>query len=248
MKYHVKLPFFEGPFDLLFHLIQKQEIDIWSISISQITEQYLEHLQLMEELNLEVTSEFLVMAAALLRLKSKLLLPGSSSLQEEGEMEELFPISSTEELVRRVLEYRLYKGAAFFLQEKEKEQQKIFFRTAKSPRVLNLPRQETIFSQGETANTLASLLQEMEERAFTVDPGYTFSVMEEYDLRKKMDRVLGKLEEVNQPLFFDSFLETGKTSELLTLFFAMLELAYQKKIKIYQEKDFGPIIIEKAFS
>ena len=87
--YTIKLPVFEGPFDLLFHLIKKAEVDIWSVSIAEITEQYLEYIRSMQELNLEIASEFLVMAATLLRLKSKMLLPRPVR-EGEGEEEELF--------------------------------------------------------------------------------------------------------------------------------------------------------------
>ena len=89
-EYKIKLPVFEGPFDLLFHLIKKAEVDIWSISIAEITEQYLAYLQSMKELNLDIASEFLVMAATLLRLKSKLLLPRPPRDSELEEDEEIF--------------------------------------------------------------------------------------------------------------------------------------------------------------
>ena len=88
VEYTIKLPVFEGPFDLLFHLIKKAELDIWSISIAEITDQYLAYLQSMKELNLEIASEFLVMAATLLRLKSKLLLPRRPRGEEAEEEEE----------------------------------------------------------------------------------------------------------------------------------------------------------------
>jgi len=244
MEYQVKLPAFEGPFDLLFHLIQKQQIDIWSISISEITYQYLAHLKAMEELNLEVTSEFLVMAATLLRLKSKMLLPDSSSPWEEEESEDMLAINSTEDLIRRVLEYRLYKGAAEFLQDKEQEQKKIFFRSTEKPQVWNLARQEVIWAQQETAASLASIARNLEKQVEEVNTGYNFSVMEEYGLHQKISYITHKLKQARQPLYFNSFVEKSGVSEIVTTFFALLELIHQREIWVYQEKKFGPILIE----
>ena len=244
MEYQVKLPVFEGPFDLLFHLIQKQQIDIWSISVSEVTDQYLEHLRKMEEFNLEITSEFLLMAATLLRLKSKMLLPEGTAAWEEDDSEEIISINSTEDLIRRVMEYRLFKEAAEFLQDKELEQKKVFFRSAENPKAIQMARQEVFWSQMETAATLASLAKELEERNEEVDTGYTFSVMEEYDLRNKMDYFLIKLKKWKQPLYFNSFMESKDVSEMITTFFALLELTHQRKIRVYQEKVFGPILIE----
>ncbi|MFU8795156.1 MAG: segregation and condensation protein A, partial [Dethiobacteria bacterium] len=128
-EYTIKLPTFEGPFDLLFHLIKKAELDIWSISIAEITDQYLAYLQSMKELNLEIASEFLVMAATLLRLKSKLLLPRPQSSQEQEDDEELFEINTAEELFLRLEEYRLFKEMSVYLRKREEEQQKIFLRS-----------------------------------------------------------------------------------------------------------------------
>jgi len=244
LDYQVKLPAFEGPFDLLFHLIQKQQIDIWSISVSEITEQYLNHLKLMEELNLEISSEFLVMAAALLRLKSKMLLPESRSFWEEEDGEEILSISSTEDLIRRVLEYRLYKGAAEYLQEREQNQQKIYFRSSETTQAVNIAQQEIIWSQAESAATLASLFRELEDKMEEVETGYSYSLMEEYDLRNKMNQVIKKLSEARQALYFNSLLEKRSSSEMITTFFALLELVHQSMIRVYQDKEFGPILIE----
>jgi segregation and condensation protein A len=123
MSYNFKLQVFEGPLDLLLHLIQKQEIDIYDIPVAEITDQYLSHLWAMEQLDLEVTSEFLVMAATLLSIKAKMLLP-KPPLQDENAEETIDP---REELVLRLLEYKRYKEAAEKFRQMEKEQSRVLF-------------------------------------------------------------------------------------------------------------------------
>lgn len=244
MAYQVKLPVFEGPFDLLFHLIQKQEIDIWSISITEITDQYLEYLRAMEELNLEIASEFLVMAAALLRLKSKRLLPSSSSFWEEEDDKEILSIDSTEDLIRKVLEYRLFKEAAFFLREREKEQKKIFFRSSRQPRVYRQTRQETIWDESQEPEKLARLFQQLQERELKENTRLSFTVTEEYGLRQKMKYITDRLKRSKSPLYFSSLLQSHSVEEIIITFFALLELCNQSEARVWQEKKFGPILIE----
>jgi len=245
MSYKVKLPVFEGPFDLLFHLVQKQEIDIWSISIAEITDQYLRYLQTMEELNLEIASEFLVMAATLLRLKSKRLLPAADSLGEEEDAEDLFAIESTEDLIRRVLEYRLFKEVSAFLQEKEEEQHKVFFRSGGgSPHVLRVAKQESFWEETEDPEKLARLFQDLQEKELQENTRHSFSVTEEYGLHEKMGFIRKKLRESKRPFYFKSLMERNSLEEIIITFFALLEMSHQGEVKVWQEQKFGPIIIE----
>ena len=129
-KYAIKLENFEGPLDLLCHLIDKNKMDICDIKISEITDQYIAYLNAMEELNLEIASEFLIMASTLLYLKSKTLLP--NDVEDEKELTE-------EELLRRIIEYKKYKEITKTLKEcAEKNSKKIF----KNPEVIELPKQK----------------------------------------------------------------------------------------------------------
>ncbi|NLZ93331.1 MAG: segregation/condensation protein A, partial [Firmicutes bacterium] len=111
MEYQISLPTFEGPFALLFHLIEKAEVDIYEISIADITAQYLETLQVMQELNLDVASEFIVMAATLLKIKSKKLVPESIGAAEVND-DDLLNIESQDDLLQRLLEYRYFSKVA----------------------------------------------------------------------------------------------------------------------------------------
>ena len=120
--YNIKIPVFEGPFDLLLHLIRENKIDIYDIPIALITGQYLQYIEMMKELNLEIAGEFLVMAATLIHIKSRLLLPPDEETSaEENEDPRL-------ELVQRLLEYQTFKEAASTLRKKEEDWMKIFFK------------------------------------------------------------------------------------------------------------------------
>jgi len=136
MSYKVKLEVFEGPLDLLLYLIKKEEIDICDIPIARITDQYLEYLNLMQLLDLKLAGEFLVVAATLMQIKSKLLLP-----PEERPLEEEEELDPREELVRRLLEYKKFKEAAGRLEELEQEQAQVFRRRV-SPEGVDLPQAE----------------------------------------------------------------------------------------------------------
>ena len=128
MTYQIKLPIFEGPLDLLLHLIREHEINIYDIPIAFITQQYLEYIELLKNLNLEIAGEFLVMASTLIYIKSRTLLPKSevgADMEEEGE-------DPREELVRKLLEYKKYKEAAGLLRDKEIAYKNVFTRKAES--------------------------------------------------------------------------------------------------------------------
>lgn len=136
MKYTIKTEAFEGPFDLLFHLIEKNKIDIYDIPISEIIDQYMYYIYEMESLNLEIASEFLVMAATLIEIKSKLLLPSEALKEKEIEMEDVDPRS---QLVKKLLEYKKYKIVAIELKKKEKSYNKLHFK----------PKEELVLDVGQ---------------------------------------------------------------------------------------------------
>ena len=125
MGIDIKINVFEGPLDLLLHLIEKNKVDIYDIPISEITSQYLSYIRSMEEEELDVMSEFLVMAATLLKIKAKMLLPAGEEEEEEGD--------PREELVRRLIEYKIYKYASLQLKEREMAAEKSFFRSPDIP-------------------------------------------------------------------------------------------------------------------
>ena len=241
--YTIKLPTFEGPFDLLFHLIKKAEVDIWSVSIAEITEQYLAYLQSMRELNLDIASEFLVMAATLLRLKSKLLLPRSNLINEEETEDELFEINTAEELFQRLEEYRNFKEVAQYLREKEEEQKKIFLRSTGGQKVMVLTGQESVYTIWEGAQHLSDIMQRFSEVASAKEYTPAFSAVEDFVIVDKADYIESTLQEKQRPMPMKSFVNGDSLWEIIVVFIALLEMARQKRVDLLQECHFGPILV-----
>lgn len=242
-EYKIVLPTFEGPFDLLFHLIKKAEVDIWSVSIAAITEQYLAYLRSMQELNLDIASEFLVMAATLLRLKSKLLLPRLPHHGAVEEEEELFEINTAEELFQRLEEYRLYKEAARLLKEKESEQKKVFLRSTGGRKMMVFTRQETVYTIWEGAQHLSDIMQRFAEIATTGGYVPSFSVVEDFIINRKSTYIQELLEKKGRPLPFNVFVNEKGLWGIIVTFVALLEMSRQKKVNLLQERPFATILV-----
>lgn len=241
--YTIKLPTFEGPFDLLFHLVKKAEVDIWSVSIAQITEQYLAYLRSMKELNLEIASEFLVMAATLLRLKSKLLLPRPREEVDAGDDEELFRIDSAEELFMRLQEYRLFKEAAVCLRQREEEQQKIYLRSTGGRRVMVLTRQESVYTIWEGAHHLNAIMQRFAEGTMTDAYAPTFSAIDDFIISRYTGKIMADLSATRRPMTLGEFVQGESLGEVIIVFIALLELARRGEVSLLQERSFSPILV-----
>jgi segregation and condensation protein A len=241
--YTVKLPVFEGPFDLLFHLVKKAEVDIWAVSLADITAQYLAYLQSMKELNLDIASEFLVMAATLLRLKSKLLLPRPPKPEPDEEDEDLFNINSAEELFNRLEEYRLFKETALRLKEKEAEQQKIYLRSTGGQKMLVLNRQQSYYTFWEGPHLLNEIMRGLAEAAAAAALQPTIDTIDDFRVADKLKYIYSLLERTGKALPLKAFVKTNQLWELITTFIALLELARRRKVLLFQEKPFGRILV-----
>lgn len=234
--YRVVLESFEGPLDLLLFLIKRDKIDIYDIPIARVTEQYLEHVRLMQALDLEVAGEFLVMAATLMRIKAKMLLPKP---EVEGEEEEEDP---REELVRRLLEYRRFKNAAERLKERAEERKQMVGRgrlDLEEPEVDEPAELEIPVDLVGLLRTFAQLI----ERAPRIEPYEV--ILDEYSLEEKLEGieiVLGREEEVE---FTDLFSEGASRAEVIVTFIAMLELLRLQRIRLRQSAVFGRIWIRR---
>ena len=244
--YTIKLPVFEGPFDLLFHLIKKDELDIWAVSIAEITEQYLQYLQSMRELNLDVASEFLVMAATLLRLKSKLLLPQPVSSEEEDE-EALYQFNSPEELFERLEEYRRFKKAAEFFRERAAEQQMVFLRStgAKEKYLLisQRPQQESYYTYWEGAHLLGEIMNRFTAVAAAYSAAPEIELFDDMPTGDRSDYICYLMERSGGVLPFNSFLQEEGLREILLTLLSLLDLARRRKVKLLQDRPFGPILV-----
>jgi segregation and condensation protein A len=232
----VRLETFEGPLDLLLYLIKKNEIDIYDIPISVITQQYLEYLEIMKNLNLDVAGEFLLMAATLLHIKSKMLLPATGEEEGEGEKEEEDPRA---ELVRRLLEYQRFKEAALELAKRPMLDREVFIRKFFGEK----------FSEGSEEDigeevTLFALLEAMKKVLQGLPPEeYQEISVEHLNIKDKILQIMERLWEVESVTFLELFTPSTPRREVILTFLALLELLRLRMIKAYQAESFGTIRI-----
>jgi len=233
--YNIKIPLFEGPFDLLLHLIRENKIDIYDIPIALITGQYLQYIEIMKELNLEIAGEFLVMAATLIHIKSRMLLPPD----EEAPSEELE--DPRLELVQRLLEYQTFKEAAFSLRKREEEWMKVF-------------RKEPISGEAEEGElylfdiNLFDLLEAFKKILDKAPPDIVAITKETLTVKDRMS-VIMEILEGQETVRFEEIFKVGIDSQregitriqLIITFIALLELIKLGLAKAYQEREFGNI-------
>lgn len=232
-QYSVHLDKFDGPMDLLLHLIKKNELDICDISIAVITRQYLDFIKLMKDLNLEVAGDFLVMAATLLQIKSRQLLPAAD--EEEAETEEDDPRT---ELVRRLLEYQQYKEAGMVIGARALLGREVFARTSVEPVLAAAqnaegPLEVSLF---ELVDAFRVLLQRVPVESFhDVAPGDSLSIAD------CINEILSLLQERDNIPFDDLVREELTRERVIVTFLALLELCRLKLIRIFQGSDHGSI-------
>ncbi|MDR4495668.1 MAG: ScpA family protein [Nitrospirales bacterium] len=240
--YQVKLEAFTGPMDLLLHLIRKHKINIYDIPIALIAQQYLEYLSLMKTLNLSLAGEFLVMAATLLHIKSRMLLPKEETADSEEE-EGLDPRS---ELVRQLVEYELFKDAAASLVGRQKMWQESFLREPLPP-----PIQPAVSEEDEWIGEdlqlfdLLSALQEVLDRTTTT--GFVELTRENWTVQERIQVILERLE-VESSIPFDQLFDRHLSRPLvITTFLALLELVRMNLVRLFQGEWFGPIHVTRRF-
>ncbi len=233
--YEIKLAAFEGPMDLLMHLIDKNKIDIYDIPIAQLTAQYLEYLEQARKLDMELTSSFLVMAATLLLIKSRMMLPKPPKETEEDEEED-----PRMELVRRILEYRKIKAVSEQLGEMAGIQERY---VAREPMELPLhhmpPEQLSLQDLQQAFLTVLEVKQDLTIPEALVEP-------EEYSIDGKMTDIVSLLGRSDGRVNFLDVFHRGSRSELVMSFLALLELMKQHVVKVEQKHTFGSIEIVLA--
>ncbi|WP_347862818.1 segregation/condensation protein A [Salimicrobium sp. PL1-032A] len=235
-KYHIKVDGFEGPMDLLLHLIQRLEIDIHDIPVSEITDQYMNYIHRMKELELDVASEYLVMAATLLAIKSKVLLPNQSLEPEEMEPEE----DPREELVERLKEYQKYKAAAMTLKEKETKDNEVYTRHPMGVEGASPEQEATVYDMVDALYRMfqkPSTLREKEEE--------TSIKREEMPIQVTMDRIMEELETKKGAVPFEQLMSVRSRTETVTTFLALLELIKNMRITCVQHKHFESLFVYK---
>jgi segregation and condensation protein A len=236
MTYQIKLEIFEGPMDLLLHLIKKHELDIYSIPIALITQQYLEYIDLMKSLDMEIAGEFLVMASTLTHIKSKMMLPPSENpdIEDDG-------LNPQAELIRRLLEYKSYKEAALSLEDKEATWSQVYTRPADTSPDLPSDDEPLLFDF-----LLFDLLAALKDVMARV-PDADFEITSEtVSITEKISRILSRLESVDSMLFADLFEGSTSKAQVIGTFLALLELVKTRVVKAFQVEQFGAIRIMKA--
>ena len=233
----VKLENFEGPLDLLLHLIKRNELEIHDINIAVITKQYLDAIQLMQELNLDVAGDFLVMAATLIHIKSKMLLPRpETAAAVEGEQED-----PRDALVRRLLEHQKFKAAAGLLHEKEQ------LRSAQWQRpdevVAHIAGDEYEPELEVDLFSLLTAFQAVVDRA-KLRPKVLLPP-EQIPVEVRIDQLLARLSETEAMGFEDLFADVSDRSGLIVTFLALLEMIRLKLVRVFQSGTFGPIRVYK---
>ncbi|MBQ9314189.1 MAG: segregation/condensation protein A [Clostridia bacterium] len=235
-QYTIKMDNFEGPLDLLCHLIDKNKMDIFDIKINDITDQYIEYLSYMKQMNLEITSEFIVMASRLLYLKSKHLLP---VLEEEEEEDEF-------DLVKLLIEYKKYKEITKVFKENLNTFGK---RCYKLPEKIELPKNklDKVFDASTIIDTYANFVRkEIEKKNLDAENINRIAVSEKYTIQSKIREILKTLWKKPQFIFNKLFnVKKKPKAEVVTAFLSLLELSKLERIKVTQNSLFGDISVTK---
>lgn len=239
-KYSIKIDNFEGPLDLLCYLIDKNKMNIYDVNLSNITDQYIEFLNAMEEMNLEITSEFLVMASTLLYLKSKNLLP-----KQEEEEEEI----TEEELIRRIIEYKKFKEISKTLKENYKIYSNRFY---KGQEEIRLPKQKLEKDyEPEKIPEIYRLLVErnsvkINQNAKNIEK---IALVDKYTVAEKVRQMYKILAKQKKFIFNKLFtINKNEKQEVVTAFSGLLEMSRRNKVATSQEEIFGDIVVEKKKS
>ncbi len=238
MTYKVKLEVFEGPLDLLLYLIKKEEVDIYDIPIAKITDQYLEYMELMQLLDLTIAGEFLVMAATLMHIKSKLLLP-----PDETDVESEEELDPRAELVKRLLEYKKFKEAAAELAQKESHQKHFYARVGSGINMDELPAAKDEFFEASLFDLITAFTKVL--RDIPKEMFYQI-IKDEFTVSEKIHDVLHMLVDNKKVMFTDLFKAAKNKAEIITTFLAILELIKIREISIIQHAHFGEIEIVKS--
>lgn len=235
--YQVVLPMFEGPLDLLLHLIREHKLDIYDIPIVEVTDQYMQYLSMMESLDLDIAGEFLVVAATLLEIKSKMLLPPDP--KESDDEEEIDPRL---ELVERLIEYQRYKEASEMFRELEVERAQVFRSGAKEPEIDYAP----FLLKDITPNILLEALQRVLSDVGEGEEEVTTITRRRISIRMKMSEIWRMVSSSeNGVLFHDLFEDSKDRTDVVITFLAILELLKLHRVTVHQDEMFGHIEIRQ---
>ena len=243
MSYEVKTEAFEGPLDLLLHLINRLEIDIYDIKMAEITTQYMEHIHAMRVLELNEASEYLVMAATLLSIKSKMLLP----IHQEDDMEDDFDLNlddPRDELVFKLIEYKKFKEAAGKLQDLEETRNLFYSRPPTDLSGYQGNQQLALFEQDVNVYDMLGAFQKMLRRKQLNAPLHTKVSKQEVSIRQSMDNVISTLKKHNGRISFYELFPTRDKNTIVTTFLALLELMKRQAVLVEQKSNFEELFVQ----
>jgi segregation and condensation protein A len=233
--YPVRLDNFEGPLDLLLHLIKKNELNVYDIPIALVTRQYLDYLDLMSELNLDIAGEFLVMAATLIHVKSRMLLPRPDPTQDDPEED------PREALIRRLVEHQRFKAAAELLHEKEIQRSAQWGRPdgAVTDAIGEPPEPEVDVDLFSLMTAFRQVLERARQRPRVILPP------EQVSIESRIEQLSARLSETDACGFEDLFADVQTRGGMIVTFLALLEMIRLKLIRVFQQGNFGPIRVYK---
>lgn len=233
MEYKVMIDAFEGPLDLLLHLIKKSNIDICDINILDITKQYLEYINKMERLNLDIASEYLIMAAELIEMKSNILLPKPDIEEVEQERENL---------INRLLDYEHYKNITTFFKEKEIDRREIFTKEPEDLKKYGITS-NVIIQNDLKIEDLVNALNKFLSKKELEKPLNTKITTKEYSITKRSEEILNILK-IRKKIKFEELFEIYDKSFIVVTFLALLDLVKKSNIIVKQDNNFESISLE----
>lgn len=233
MHYKVMIDAFEGPLDLLLHLIKENDIDIYNIKIEVITKQYLDYIKAMQDLNLSVASEYLVMASELLEIKSKMLLPKKQIIDKEDDYEE----DPKELLIQRLLNYKKYKEVTSEFKELEEKRKQVF---TKEPSNLSYYVAIKEKSDDVSISDLINAVNELLKRKQLDVPLETKITKKELSVTEKVNKIMGILKK-RKRVNFNELFEVETKQEVIVSFLSILEMVKKNEVTLVQDKNFNTI-------
>ncbi len=238
VDYRIQLDVFEGPLDLLLYLIKKEEVDIYEVNLTKIATQFIEYVEMMRRLDLDIAGEFLVMAATLMYIKSRELLPVDQQATVAAEDEEVDP---RWDLIRQLVEYKKFKDAASQLQERELEQENSFARRPPKPDFEPATAPKTPVSLLDLLNAINVIL-----KRFDLPEPSGIVTEEKWSVSEKIELLLRLMSDRPSVKFSELFAEAHSRSEIVVTFLAMLELIRLKRLAVAQQEPFGEIEISSS--
>jgi len=241
MSYHIRLQQFEGPLDLLLHLIEKAKIDIQEIFVSEVTEQYLEYLRQMEELDMEVASEFILMAATLIEIKSRSLLPKRKKEMDADLTDGME--DAEEKLIQHLMEYKKYKEASEKFKQRENVFSKVYF---KLPEEVFEDDHPVVLTGLTMEGLLAAFEKVLNRKKISMEISEPKQILrDKFTIQNKIEQIKRALDRKKSIVFQELFKEDTTRIEIIVSFIALLELLKQNYVRVVQKDLFGDIYIIK---